>query len=883
MKRNRDLAKGYSPDAIEQKWYASWLDKGLFDAEPDPSKEAFSIVIPPPNVTGSLHVGHAFDHTFQDILCRSKRMQGKNVLWLPGTDHAGISTQNVVERDLAKKGITRHDLGREKFVEKVWEWKELYGSRIIQQMKRLGNSCDWRRERFTLDEGLSRAVRAVFVRLYEKDLIYKGKYIVNWCTRCHTAISDLEVEHEEKPGKFYHVRYPFVEGDGEVIIATTRPETIIGDVAIAVHPRSARRDLIGRRVRVPLTDREIPIIEDDMVDPEFGTGCVKITPAHDPNDFLVGLRHDLPQLQVIDDQGIMNEEAGKYRGMTVAQAREASAKDLEEQGLLVKVEDITHSVGHCHRCATTVEPYLSEQWFVRAKPLAERGVQAVEDGRIRWIPEQWVRTYYQWMEDIRDWCISRQLWWGHRIPAWTCEECGHVTVAETDPTACEECGSAKIAQDEDVLDTWFSSALWPFSTMGWPDDTPEMRCFYPTSVMVTGFDIIFFWVARMIMMGLEFTPDVPFRDVYIHTLIRDEKGKKMSKSSGNVIDPLDMIDKYGADALRMTLAALSTQGRDILLSTGRIETYRLFMNKLWNAARFALMNLPDEPSPIDAAQLHLHDRWILARCQEMAERTRTLIDGYDIGTAARGLYDFVWGDVCDWYIEMAKPALRGSEGEERKATTAGVLEEVFRTTLPLLHPFIPFITEELWAAFGFDEEGFVMQTPWPEPKDAFRDAEALSSMRTLQDVVRALRNLRVEAHVPPQQPMDRAVIRVDAPRAAEILRASVDQIAGLCRMRDVEVCPMSTPRPPASLSSVVGDAEISLPVGEVLDVPAEIARLGQEIASIEKDVAASRARLDKPDFVSRAPQDVVEKERARVAEGQAQIARLKENLASLSC
>ena len=886
MKRNRELAKGYSPDAIEQKWYSFWLEKELFNAEVDPSKEAFSIVIPPPNVTGSLHVGHAFDHTFQDILSRAKRMQGKSVLWLPGTDHAGISTQNVVERDLKKQGLTRHDLGREKFVERVWEWKKTYGDRIISQMKRLGNSCDWRRERFTLDEGLSRAVRAVFVRLYKKDLIYKGKYIVNWCPRCHTAISDLEVEYEEKPGKFYYVRYPFVDGQGqgEVVVATTRPETIIGDVAIAIHPRSEKRGLIGRRVRVPLTDRDIPIIEDNMVDPEFGTGCVKITPAHDPNDFLVGLRHDLPQLQVIDDQAVMNENAGKYQGMTIEQAREASAKDLEEQGFLIKTEDITHSVGHCHRCATTVEPYLSEQWFVRTKPLAERGVQAVKDGRIRWVPEQWEKTYFQWMENIRDWCISRQLWWGHRIPAWTCGDCGHITVAETDPTQCEKCGGKNIVQEEDVLDTWFSSGLWPFSTMGWPDDTPELKYFYPTSVMVTGFDIIFFWVARMIMMGLEFMDDVPFRDVYIHTLIRDEKGKKMSKSSGNVIDPLDMIDKYGADALRMTLAALSTQGRDILLSAGRIETYRLFMNKLWNAARFALMNLGDEVSPIDAAQLRLQDKWILTRCQEMAGRVRTLINEYDIGTAARGLYDFVWGDVCDWYLEMAKPALRGEEGPGRKAAAAGVLEEVFRATLPLLHPFIPFVTEELWAAFGYDEavSPSIMQAPWPEPKEAYRFPEAAPAMRTLQDVVRALRNLRAEAHVAPQQPMERAVIRVDEPATAETLRASLNQISNLCKVREMSVEPMAAPRPAASLSSVVGDAEVSLPVGNVLDVPAEIARLTQEAASIEKNVAASQARLDKPDFVARAPQEVVEKERARVAEGRAQLARLKENLASLS-
>ena len=896
--RNRNLEKNYSPDSIEQKWYAKWLENGLFNAEINPEAKAFSIVIPPPNVTGSLHVGHAFDHTFQDIMCRTKRMEGYSVLWLPGTDHAGIATQNVVEKDLAKKGISRYDLGREKFVEKVWEWKKIYGSRIIEQMKRLGNSCDWRRERFTLDEGLSRAVRAVFVRLYQKGLIYRGKYIVNWCPRCATAISDLEVEYEESQGNFYYVKYPLVgtcaplqggegrdsgEGVDYILVATTRPETIIGDVAIAVHPRSDKyKHLIGCHVRVPLTDREIPIIEDNMVDPEFGTGCVKITPAHDPNDFLVGLNHNLEQIQVIDSRGIMNENAGKYKGMTIEEARKESVKDLEALGLLLKTETITHSVGHCQRCGTTVEPYLSEQWFVKTKPLAERGVQAVKDGRIKWVPEQWEKTYFNWMENIRDWCISRQLWWGHRIPAWICSDCGHITVAENDPSECEHCHSKNIHQESDVLDTWFSSALWPFSTMGWPDDKPELKYFYPTSLMVTGFDIIFFWVARMIMMGLEFMDDVPFRDVYIHSLIRDEHGKKMSKTKGNVIDPLIMIEKYGADALRMTLAALSVQGRDILLSSTRIETYRFFMNKLWNASRFALMNLDDEVHEIDLAQLHMHDKFILTRTQEMAAKVRELIDGYDIGTAARSLYDFVWGDVCDWYLEMSKPALKGDEGEDRRKTTAGVLEEVFKTTLPLLHPFIPFVTEELWAAFGYGDE-FIMKTKWPDPRREYIFEGVTSEMKILQDAVRALRNLRAEAHVAPQQWLNKAVIRVNADsQAAKILKASLNQISNLCHVRDVVIEePSGEWSYGASLSSVTGDAEIKLPVGDVLDVPKEIARLEGEITSIEKEIAKSQARLDKADFVSRAPAEVVEKERAKVSEGCAQVERLKANLESL--
>ncbi|MDR1977863.1 MAG: valine--tRNA ligase [Synergistaceae bacterium] len=891
MRKDRELAKGYSPEAIEGKWYDVWLEKGFFNAEVD-GRPPFSIVIPPPNVTGSLHMGHAFNNTFQDILCRARRMQGYSVLWLPGTDHAGIATQNVVEKDLASKGVTRHELGRDAFVEKVWEWKKIYGDRIIQQMKKLGNSCDWRRERFTLDEGLSRAVREVFVRLYKKDLIYRGKYIINWCSRCHTALSDLEVEYDEAPGKFYYVRYPFEDGGEGIVVATTRPETILGDVAIAVHPRSERfKPLIGKKVLVPLSadgtgaERAIPIIEDNMVDPEFGTGCVKITPAHDPNDFLVGLRHDLPQLQVIDGEGFMNEAAGVYKGLSIKEARAKSAEDLEKRGFLIRTEDMTHAVGHCHRCNTTVEPYLSEQWFVRAKPLAERGVKAVQDGLIRWIPEQWEKTYFQWMENIRDWCISRQLWWGHRIPAWTCGDCGHVTVSATDPTQCESCKSANILQDEDVLDTWFSSALWPFSTMGWPDKTPELQYFYPTSLMVTGFDIIFFWVARMIMMGLEFMDQEPFKDVYIHSLIRDEHGQKMSKSKGNVIDPLDMIDKYGADALRMALAALSTQGRDILLSPGKIETYRFFMNKLWNAARFALMNLEEEPAKIDPAHLRLQDRWILARAQDVVEQETRLIDDYDIGSAARLLYDFIWGDFCDWYLEMSKPALKGDEGDDRKKTVQGVLDEAFKTLLPLLHPFIPFVTEELWEAFGYhaaaERAESIMTAAWPKPKPEYR-FEIGRGMQDFQDAVRTLRNLRAEAHVPPQQWMGRAVIRMDRPETVAALKEALPLASTLCRVKEIELSPTAAPRPSACLSSVIGEGEISLHVGDVLDIDAEVARLKQELSSIEKTVAASRGRLDKPDFVVRAPVEVVEKERARVAEGQAQILRLEENLQSLS-
>ncbi len=760
-----NMAKTYDPAPIEDKWYSTWMERGLFKARPERDKsKAFSIVIPPPNVTGSLHMGHAFNHTFQDILCRYKRMKGYNVLWLPGTDHAGIATQNVVERRIAAEGKSRHDLGRDVFVRRVWEWKEEFGSRIINQMKKLGNSCDWDRERFTLDEGLSRAVRTVFVRLFKKGLIYKGKYIINWCPRCHTALSDIEVEHEEQKGKFYHVRYPFVNGEGYVVVATTRPETIWGDVAIAVHPRSEKASLAGRTVKVPLGGREIPIIEDIMVDPEFGTGCVKITPAHDPNDFLVGQRHNLEQAQVIDENGRMNSLAPGYEGLSLEEARGKAAQELSDAGLLEKSEDMVHSVGHCYRCSTVVEPYLSEQWFVKAKPLADAGVKVVEDGLIEWTPEQWKKIYYQWMENIRDWCISRQLWWGHRIPAWTCSDCGNITVSETDPDVCEKCGSANIIQDEDVLDTWFSSALWPFSTLGWPDKTEDLDYYYPTSLMVTGFDIIFFWVARMIMMGLEFMNDVPFRDVYIHALIRDEKGQKMSKSSGNVIDPLDMIEKYGADALRMTLAALTVQGRDILLSTGKIETYRLFMNKIWNASRFALMNLDESRElPVLSADLPLalHDRWILTRKAQVAGEVTRLLDSFSTGEAARLLYDFVWGDLCDWYLELSKPALRGDEGEERMKATRAVVADVFRDVLLLLHPFIPFVTEELWELFKFGG-GLIEENTWPSGETRFESPQAVEKMSLLQETVRILRNLRAEARVAPQSFVNHATVQTAA-------------------------------------------------------------------------------------------------------------------------
>ncbi|MDI9389639.1 MAG: valine--tRNA ligase [Synergistota bacterium] len=881
------MAKTYDPEPIEDKWYDRWMGSGLFQAPADGGGEPFSIVIPPPNVTGSLHMGHAFNHTFQDIMCRYKRMNGFNVLWLPGTDHAGIATQNVVERRLAGEGKSRHDIGREEFIRRVWEWKDEFGGRITEQMKRLGDSCDWERERFTLDEGLSRAVRSVFVRLYKKGLIYRGRYIVNWCSRCHTALSDIEVEHEEQEGRLYYVAYPLEDGSGDVVVATTRPETIWGDVAIAVHPKSEKGDLVGKRVRVPLGGRLAPIIEDAMVDPEFGTGCVKITPAHDPNDYLVGQRHDLEQVQVIDEHGLMNSLAPGYEGLNVEQAREKAVEDLKASGALVRVEQIQHSVGHCYRCATTVEPYLSDQWFVRAKPLAEAGVKAVKEEKIRFFPDQWEKVYYQWMENIRDWCVSRQLWWGHRIPAWTCEECGHITVSEEDPSACEKCGCKNLVQDEDVLDTWFSSALWPFSTLGWPDDTRDLSTFYPTSLLVTAFDIIFFWVARMIMMGMEFMDEVPFRDVYIHALIRDEKGRKMSKSSGNVIDPLVMIEKYGADALRMTLAALTVQGRDILLSTGKIETYRLFMNKIWNASRFALMNMQDlpdgEPMP-SASELVLHDRWILTRSAGVTTEVTRLLDSYNIGEAARMLYDYVWGDLCDWYLELSKPALKGAEGTARRKATQVVLSTVFKDALRLLHPFIPFVTEELWTVFGFDEgmgdSGLVERCGWPSDSGTvFPDS--LERMSAFQEIVRSLRNLRAEAGMTPQSMANRAVVQSGAGLVASVVEETAQAMQDLSRIREISLLPPAAEKPAGVLSTQIDGGEVSLVVGDLIDIDSEIERLSAEIAPLAKNLDASRGKLANSDFLNRAPAEVVEKERSRLAEGEARLRRIHENIESL--
>lgn len=883
----KTLGKSYDPGPIEEKWYGRWTEGGLFRGDAESQKPSYCIVIPPPNVTGSLHMGHALNNTLQDISCRYMRMKGKNVLWLPGTDHAGIATQNVVEKNLSGKGISRHDLGRDAFVEKIWEWKKEYGSRIINQLKRLGASCDWERERFTMDDGLSRAVRSVFVRLYKEGLIYRGKYIINWCPRCQTALSDLEVEHHEEKGKLFHVRYPLEGEEGYLVVATTRPETILGDVAIAVHPRDEKNSsLAGKFVKVPVTGRVIPVIEDNMVDPAFGTGLVKITPAHDPNDFLVGNRHGLEAIQVIDEHGVMNEEAGApFTGLDRFEARTRMVNVLEKEDLLEKIEEHDNAIGHCYRCDCIVEPYLSEQWFVRTEPLAKPGIEAVRDGRINIVPSQWESTYNMWMENIRDWCISRQLWWGHRIPAWTCSDCGHLTVSEEDPTACEACGSSRICQDEDVLDTWFSSALWPFSTLGWPDKTKELETFYPTSLLVTGFDILFFWVARMIMMGLRFMDKEPFTDVYIHALVRDEHGQKMSKSRGNVIDPLEIIEKSGSDSLRMTLAALTVQGRDIFLGPERIEVYRLFMNKIWNASKFALANLDGEKcDPFkEGTALRTHDRWILERLAVVTENVTRDLDGYFYGEAARSLYQFVWNEICDWYLEMAKPSLRGDEGEDRGMAARAVLELVFSNIFRLLHPFIPFLTEELWEKFGFGND-FIEKEEWPVPKHVPGGSSSVDEMEIFQEAVRNARNLRAEARMHPQQEIREVVINLSdkAGVSAEVLGNNADLFCLLVRTAVLRVNPPGSTRPPRSLMAVCGFGEVFLVAGDLLDAGSEVTRLEGELAKAKKDLERSTAKLSDSSFISRAPAEIVEKEKARVSASEEKILLIERNIESLS-
>ena len=876
---DKELAKGYEPHDVEKKWYGEWLAKGYFHADENSPRKPYSIVIPPPNVTGALHMGHALNNTLQDILCRWKRMCGHNVLWMPGTDHAGIATQNVVERQLAAEGKDRHDLGREAFIERVWQWKGESGGQIIGQLKRLGASCDWERERFTMDAGLSKAVRTVFVKLYQDGLIYRDNRLINWCPRCHTALSDIEVEHEEKKGHLWHIRYPVVGQPGRFLtVATTRPETMLGDTAVAVHPEDERyADLHGAKVLLPLVNREIPVVADEYVDREFGTGVVKITPAHDFNDFEVGARHGLDKINVFDESGIINAAGHQYEGMDRFAARTKIVEDLEAAGLLDKIDDHGLSVGGCYRCKTVVEPYLSLQWYVKVGPLAEQALQAVKDGRTRILPKQWENTYYDWMENIRDWCISRQIWWGHRIPAWFCDHCGKITVAMEDPAACSHCGSDEIRQETDVLDTWFSSALWPFSTMGWPDQTTELKTFYPTSCLITGFDILFFWVARMMMMGLHFMDEVPFKDVYIHALVRDAHGQKMSKSKGNVIDPLTVIDQFGTDAFRFTLAAFAAQGRDIKLAEERISGYRNFCNKVWNAARFTMMNLdgfdPDalvfENIPLSEA-----DEWILHRLNETAREVNRALDEYRFNDAAMMLYQFTWSEVCVWYLELSKQALYGDDPVRRQSTQF-VLWTVLEHLLRLLHPLMPFITEEIWQVLpkgnrcslrgsGGDWAPSIMLAPYPQHREDWQFEDAATRMGQVMEVISAIRTIRGEMEVPPSREIT-VILSTMSHRAEELARLFEPKIKSLARVGELTIG-RDLPKPEDASVQPAGKFQVYVPLKGLVDVAEEEKRLLKEIGKLDKEIEMFSKKLENPSFVDRAPADIVAKEKAKLAD-----------------
>ena len=876
------LDKGYDPHGIEQKWYEHWIEKDYFHADNEGTGDPFCIVIPPPNVTGQLHMGHALNNTLQDVLTRFKRMDGANALWLPGTDHAGIATQNVVEKQLASEGLSREALGRDAFIERVWKWREEFGGRIIGQLKRLGCSCDWSRERFTMDEGLSAAVREVFVRLYEEGLIYRGDYIINWCPRCTTALSDLEVELVETEGSLWHIRYPFAEGEGFISVATTRPETMLGDTAVAVHPDDDRyRDLVGKTVVLPLMEREIPVVADRYVDMEFGSGAVKITPAHDFNDFDVAGRHDLEIINILEPDAAMNAQAGRYEGMDRLACRKAVVEDLQAKGFLEKIEPYKPNIGHCYRCKTMVEPYLSKQWFVKIESLAQPAIEAVRDGRIRIHPKSWEATYFEWMNNIRDWCISRQIWWGHRIPAAMCDACGKISVSRDEITACTHCGSGEVTQETDVLDTWFSSALWPFSTLGWPEAAKDLETWYPTSTMITGFDILFFWVARMIMMGLKFRGEVPFRDVYIHALVRDAQGKKMSKSKGNVIDPLTIIDDHGADSFRFTLVALAAQGRDISLSEERIAGYRHFMNKIWNASRFALMNLedfnPDEPGPDEGngPEPTLVERWMLSRLNRMISDVRTGFDGFKFNESGQAIYRFVWHEYCDWYLELVKPALYSKEETGQRRLAQGILADSLRTILRVLSPITPFIAEEIWHQLPGTETDLMIDR-FPESRLDLFDDDAEREMDLVMDVISGIRNIRGEMNVPPGRKTDAILVSEDD-AVRGILGREGDAVRILAKVERLEIVETAV-RPPASAASVRSGVEIFVPLEGIIDVDAETRRLEKAIGKLKADLGRVQGKLSNKKFLDKAPDEIVAKGKEREAEHLEELAKLESSL-----
>ena len=876
----KELEKVYDPKQVEDKTYRFWLEKRYFHAEPNPKKKPYTIVIPPPNITGQLHLGHALDCTLQDSIIRFKRMQGYEALWLPGTDHASIATEAKIVEAMRKEGVTKDDLGREGFLERAWEWKKTYGGKIVEQLKKMGSSCDWERERFTLDEGCSEAVKEVFVRLYEKGLIYRGERIINWCPHCLTSISDAEVEYEEHDGHFWHIRYPLSDGSGYLEIATTRPETLLGDTALAVHPDDERyQALVGKTVILPLVGREIPIVADSYVEMDFGTGVVKITPAHDPNDFEVGLRHNLPVINVMNDDATINENGGKYRGMGRYECRKQIVADLEAEGFLVKVEDHKHNVGSCYRCSTTVEPRVSKQWFVKMGPLAGPAIEAVRSGETKFVPDRFSKIYYHWMENIKDWCISRQLWWGHRIPAWYCQDCGEVIVAKEEPHTCPKCGSKNLQQDPDTLDTWFSSALWPFSTLGWPNQTEELKYFYPTSTLVTGYDIIFFWVARMIFSGVENMGKSPFETVFIHGIVRDAQGRKMSKSLGNGIDPLKVIDEYGADALRFTLATGNSPGNDMRFVEEKVKASRNFANKIWNATRFILMNLSDEIDKPELPQrLQTEDKWILSKLNTLIKEVTENLERFELGIAVQKLYDFIWDVLCDWYIELTKSRIQA--GGESAKSAQQVLIYVMNQCLKLLHPIMPFITEEIWQAIPNDCES-IMVAPWPQYREDLCFQQEEEDFEKVMSAIKAIRNRRAEMNVPPSKKA-RVFVKTLNTGVFESGAMFIERLASASEVKVSGVAPQQGEDFSDAVQVITDSARIFIPLDELVDKEKELARLEKERKACEKDIAMVEQKLSSQGFIEKAPQNVVEAERAKLEKHKERMEKIVESIAAFS-
>lgn len=861
MSEQKLLSKTYEPKEVEERIYKNWMDNGYFKAEVDPNKKPFSIVMPPPNITGQLHMGHALDETLQDILTRWKRMQGYATLWLPGTDHASIATEAKVVEKLREEGTTKEELGREKFLEKVWEWKEKYGGRIAEQLKKLGSSCDWSRERFTMDEGLSDAVLEVFVRLYEKGLIYKGERITNWCPKCYTSISDIEVEYEEQKGNFWHIAYKSADGKHQVIVATTRPETMLGDTAIAVHPEDEKyKDLVGKTVILPLLNKEIPVIADSYVDREFGTGAVKVTPAHDPNDFEIGMRHSLPVIRIMDDHGNINENGGKYTGMDRYAARKAIIEDLKTIGQLVKVEDHTHNVGQCYRCHTTIEPIISTQWYVKMGQLAQPAIDVIKSEQVKFVPERFSKIYFNWMENIQDWCISRQIWWGHRIPAYYCEECNEMVVAKSQPEKCPKCGNTHLKQDEDTLDTWFSSALWPFSTLGWPNNTKELEYFYPTSVLVTGYDIIFFWVARMIFSGMEQTGKEPFKHVFVHGLVRDSLGRKMSKSLGNGVDPLEVMEKYGTDALRISLVMGNATGSDIRYSDDKVEANRNFANKIWNASRFVLMNLDcgENLNNYDKNKLTLEDKWILSRVNNLAKEVTENLEKFELGVAVQKVYEFFWEEFCDWYIEMVKPRLYDINHPTRLEAQY-TLNKVLMNALKLLHPFMPFVTEEIYTHLIHNDKS-IMTSIWPEFNAELDFSAEEQKVEVLMDVIKNVRNIRANMNVPPSKKAKLILVSTEHNKTLELGSSLIERLASAS---EVEILSVKSEDTRNTVTAVIPGIEIFIPMNELIDIEKEIERLEGERKSLEKEIKRVDDMFANESFMSKAPARKIEEEKAK--------------------